>query len=121
MENRNVANKRSSLETAADWPSDPELGGPYGYHSLIIQRGGFRLGCDAPFIRVDDPKEIYRALADAQRELIAHQPRSLPEAFKVHDSDRGGSDRSGGPKAVVNTARSRPSMLGRILRRRNGT
>ena len=45
------------------WPNDPDFDGPYGYYVLIIQKDGFRLGCDAPFI----PPKMPRTASPAAR------------------------------------------------------
>ena len=66
------------------WPNDPDFEGPYGYNVLIIQKDGFRLGCDAPFIPLGDHGDLYRTLVEVQQKLIDGQPRSMEEAFEIH-------------------------------------
>jgi hypothetical protein len=66
-----------------DWVSDEDIGGPYGYYILIVQRGGIRLSCDGPVEPSAGPADFYDAVVRVQRRLIERQPETLREAFEL--------------------------------------
>jgi hypothetical protein len=71
-----------------DWVMDEDIGGPYGYNTLIVQKDGVRFSCDSPLVRTTSPKDMYGALVDNQRRLIRERPRTLEEAFLATSGKR---------------------------------
>ena len=78
-------------ETLTEWPDDPDFGGPYGYCAMIIQKDGFRLGCNGPFVPLGDHGDLYRTLAEVQQALIDGKPRSMDEAFEIQRRKNAGT------------------------------
>lgn len=65
-----------------DWPSS-SFGGPYGYYVITILNGGIRLGYDSPTIPIKSYKDIYKALGEEQKKLIAGKPKTLAGAYLI--------------------------------------
>jgi hypothetical protein len=69
------------MNGSSDWVSDPDIGGPYGYYIVVIQRDGIRFSCDSPVVQLAAPEDIYASLRETQRRLIRAQPKTLKAAF----------------------------------------
>ena len=70
------------MASHSEWPLD-NLGFPYGYYTLFIQKDGFRLDCNGSLIPLKSYKELYDVLGKEQEKLIKKRPKTLEEAFIV--------------------------------------